>query len=110
MRYILLLVCAVVFANGAYLAANWSSVQGHFAASPAPPAENQAPELAHEIGAGAYHLLQCGRSGEVEDLKQALNQVPENFRAQVKVAFSNGMESARLMNIAYTKEICAQFG
>ncbi len=109
MRYILLIVLSVVLVNGAYVAANWSSVQGSFAANPAPK-RNQAPELAHEIGAGAYHLLQCGRSGEVEDLKVALDQVPEELRAQVKAAFSDGMESARQMNIAYTKEICAQFG
>ena len=108
MRVFALFFCALLFAIAAFVAVNWEEFgsDGKTVAS----SRIQAPELAREIGASAYHLIQCGRQDEAEKVMAALDQMPETFREAVKEAFNAGMNDARKAKIDYTDKICAQFG
>ena len=108
MRVFALIFCAFLFALAAFVAVNWDEFGSE--AETVAAGRIQAPELAREIGASAYHLIQCGRQDEADKVMAALEHMPDNFKAAVKEAFNAGMDDARKMKIDYTDEVCAQFG
>ncbi len=109
MRKFMIVAGVTVIGGIGVVAVFWDNLVGTYDEMVAVAGE-VAVESGRDLGRVSFHSVQCGNPRLMDEMQAAMEQLgsTSKMQASMRTAFYEGIEEARIKDVDYTPEFCAE--